>query len=67
MATPRRPQIEQMLVFDWSELKTRVRVALFGRSEALELLGEAVSASARALRPSSRAWTGPRGPKRITE
>ena len=30
-----------------------------GRSRRSELLGEAVSASARALRPSSRAWAGP--------
>ena len=39
MATPRRPQIEQMLVFDWSELKTRARIALFGPLEALGAAG----------------------------
>ena len=39
MATPRRPQIEQMLVFDWSELKTRARIALFGPLKALGAAG----------------------------
>ena len=39
MATPRRPQIEQMLVFDWSEQKTRARIALFGPLKALGAAG----------------------------
>ena len=46
------------LVPDWSKFKTGVRIAC---SRHLVELGaaEAVSASDRALRPSSRAWAGP--------
>ena len=60
MATPRRPQIEQMLVHDWSKFKNGGKdcvLELCSRSSGLP--GGADSASVRALRPSPRAWTGP--------